>query len=150
MNSDQGLTVQLVGDDCKPVEIAGVELDIRFYIHGRVRYTFLLGRTDANGTVRTQLSDFERQLQEHRRVSLMDYNTPLEGCDSVIGIIAPSVEELAQREASRRKWWPDTPAAPETSNHGIRCPEQKFQLSKSAPDKFDLVCDRMETPRSLA
>ena len=142
MNPESELTVQLVGSDGGALELAGIEVDIRFYMHGQTRYTLILGRTDDNGVVRTHLSDIERQLQENRRVFLMDYNTPLSECDSVVGIVTPSVEDLAQREASRQKWWPETVPTPETPNGKARCPEQMFQLSKTAPNKFDLVCER--------
>ena len=135
------LIVRLVGTDAQPVALAGVEVDIRFYVHGNTRYTFTLGCTDDSGAVHTQLGNIERQLEENRRFFLMDYNTPLDECDSAVGIIIPSVDDLAEREAAKQKWWPDRKAAPETSNGRVRCREQKFQLSMTEPNKFDLICE---------
>ena len=140
MNEANLLSIQLVSHDGNRVEIAGVELDIRFYVQGRIRYTFLLGRTDDKGTVCTHLSDIEQQLQENRRIFLMDYNTGLDECDSVVGIFVPSPEEIARRDTARQTWWPGTTATPETSNSQVHCPEQKFQLSRTAPNEFELAC----------
>lgn len=145
MNPQTQVIVQLAGKDGQPIELAGIEIDVRFYTRGQTRYTFILGRTDENGAVRAQLNEIERQLEENRRMFLMDYNTPLDDCDPVVGIIAPSVEELAEREVARRKWWPDKDASPETSNGAVRCWEQRFDLSQTAPNKFNLICERVET-----
>ena len=143
MDPETEIIVQLVGKDAQPIELAGIEIDVRFYTGGQTRYTFILGRTDENGAVRAQLDEIERQLEENQRILLMDYNTPLDDCDPVVGIIAPSVEELVQREVARRKWWPERDVSPETSNRAVRCSEQKFDLSQTAPNEFNLICERI-------
>lgn len=85
-------------------------LDIRFYVGGKFRYSFALGRTGVDGVCRTSFEEIERQLEASRQVFLMDYNTPLTECDAVVGIAAPTAAELAEREAARKKWWPEEPS----------------------------------------
>ena len=136
------LTVQLRDAEGEPVRVAGVHLDLLFYVEGRFRYSFSLGRTDVHGVCRTTFEDVEQQLEANRRLFLMDYNTPLSDCDRLVGITAPAASELVEREASRAKWWPDEPPMyVGAANDRVRCPEQKFELRRGSGNAFELVCD---------
>lgn len=139
---DEELTVRLLNAEGEPLPIAGVLLDIRFYVGGRFRYSFSLGQTDAEGVCRSSLQPVERQLEANRRLFLMDYNTPLTACDAAVGIAAPTAGELNEREAVRAKWWPETPS-PEggAANQRVRCKEQRFELQQGSNNAFRLVCE---------
>lgn len=135
------LTVQLRDPKGEPLRLAGVHLDIRFYNAGRFRYSFSLGRTDADGICRTTLEEVQRQLQANQRLFLMDYNTPLSDCDTMIGIVAPTARELSEREAARSKYWPEEPQMDAGANDRVHSLEQKFELRRRSANAFDLVCE---------
>jgi hypothetical protein len=140
--TDDELTVRLVDPAGEPMRIASVLLDIRFYVGGRFRYAFALGQTDGEGVCRTSLAAIERQLEANRRLFLMDYNTPLEDCDAIVGIVAPSAGELAERRAARAKWWPeDLQLSDGEANQLVHCREQKFELVGAGDRAIALVCE---------
>jgi hypothetical protein len=140
--NDEQLTVRLRDAKGEPVHIAGVELDLRFYIEGRFRYSFSLGRTDAHGVCHTSFQEIERQLEASRQIFLMDYNTPLADCDTLVGIAAPTAREIAERQASQAKYWPkEPPSYIGTANHRVHCHEQKFELRRASGNAFDLICE---------
>ena len=141
MSHDE-LTVQLIDANGEALRVCGVHLDLRFYTEGRFRYSYSLGRTDAHGVSRTTLQDIQRQLEANQRLFLMDYNTPLADCDTLVGIVAPSMSELVEREAARAKWWPNDPSTYVGASNGrVRCREQRFELHRGRGNSFDLVCD---------
>ena len=84
----------------------------------------------------------EAQLAEERTRFLMDYNTSLAECDDAIGLYAPTSDELAQREVTRSKWWPDDQPLATNSNGTIACGEQMFTLRRGGQNDFALVCER--------
>lgn len=136
------LTVRLHGPKGEPLAIAEVHLDLRFYIEGRFRYSFSLGRTDGYGVCRTTLLEIERQLEANRRIFLMDYSSPLTDCDTLVGIVAPTAGELIEREAAQARWWPEEPSRyVGAANVRVRCPEQKFELERGRGNTFGLVCE---------
>jgi hypothetical protein len=137
------ITVQLCDGKGNPLSIAGVHLDVRFYTRGRFRYSFSLGATDVHGSSCTTFGELERQFQANRRFFLMDYNTPLSDCDTLVGVAAPTADELAEREAARSKWWPEAPPLYlGAANDRVRCREQKFQLPHDGSDSaLSLVCE---------
>lgn len=136
------IMVRLRDPKGQPVPVGGVHLDIRFYVEGRFRYSFSLGRTDVHGICRTTFGGIEQQLEANRRLFLMDYNTPLSDCDTAVGIAAPATGELIEREAARAKWWPEeSPAYVGAANDRVRCPEQKFELRGGSGNAFELVCE---------
>jgi hypothetical protein len=140
--TDEELTVRLRDAKGDPVPVAGVHLDLHFYIEGRFRYSFSLGRTDVHGVCRTTFQEIERQLEANRRLFLMDYNTPLTDCDTLVGIAAPSGGELVEREAVRAKWGPTEPSMyVSAANQRVRCAEQKFELRRGTGNAFELVCE---------
>lgn len=135
------IEVQLVTRSGEPFPLPGVLLDIRFYVDSQFRYAFSLGRTDENGMCSTTMEEIERQLAANRRFFLMDYNTPPSDCDTVVGIVAPTSGELAEREAARANWWPETPSSNhDTANEEVCGPEQKVQLEPEGRNAFSLVC----------
>jgi len=141
MNGEE-LTVRLRDSNGEPLPFAGVHLELRFYLKGRFRYSFSLGRTDDEGICRITLQEIEQQLEADRRLFLMDYNTPLSDCDTMVGIASPTANELREREAARAKWWPQEPSAYAGATNGrVRCPEQKFELSRGSGNAFELFCD---------
>jgi hypothetical protein len=141
--TDDELTVRLGDSAGESIRIAGVLLDIRFYVSGRFRYAFSLGRTDGEGVCRTCLAAIERQFAANRRLFLMDYNTPLMDCDALVGIFAPTAGELAERRAARAKWWPEEIQSPDgAANQLVHCPEQKFMLGGGRGQAIELVCER--------
>jgi hypothetical protein len=136
------LTVRLHDRKGEPLAIAEVHLDLSFYIEGRFRYSFSLGRTDADGVCRTTFQEIERQLEANRRLFLMDYNTPLTDCDTSVGIVAPTAGELIERESAGVKWWPEEPSRyVGTANNRVRCTEQKFEVQHGSGNAFKLVCE---------
>ena len=141
----EDINVRLVRSDGEPLSISDVLINIRFYVEGRFRYQFILGRTGADGVCRASFQDIEGELEGNRRFFLMDYNTPLEDCDSKVGIFAPSGDQIAEWEAGRAEIWPETPSRYLTvSNHLLRCPEQLFELQRGGRDTIDLVCERTD------
>ena len=141
MGQDE-LNVRLMRPDGDPLPIAGVLIDIRFYVEGRFRYQFILGRSDADGVCRASFREIERKLEENRQFFLMDYNTPLASCDSEVGIFAPSGDQIDEWESGRGELWPDTPSPYlGVSNHRVRCSEQKFEVQRDGSNTVDLVCE---------
>lgn len=139
---DEELTICLRDPKGQPLRVAGVKLDIHFYTGGRFRYSFCLGQTDADGVCRTTLDRLEEQLEANQRLFLMDYNTPLADCDTLVGIMAPTPRELAEREAARAKWWPDEPSIhANAANHRVHSREHKFELGRGRRNAFNLVCE---------
>ena len=140
--ADEELSVRLHDTKGERVLVVGVHLDLRFYVEGRFRYSFSLGRTDAHGVCCTTVEELERQLEDNQRLSLMDYNTPLTDCDTLVGIAVPTASELIEREAARAKWWPGEPSMyVGAANDRVRCPEQKFELRRGSNNAFELVCE---------
>ncbi len=139
--SDDELMVRLRDRKGEAVTVAGVYLDLRFYIKGRFRYSFYFGLTDAHGACRTTFGKIERQLEANQRLFLMDYNTALSDCDTLIGIVAPTASELVERQVARLKWWPKEPSISEAANDRGRCQEQKFELHRGRGNSFELLCD---------
>ncbi len=137
---ETSITVRLVDSTGNGLPITNVSVDVRFYMEGRHRYGLALGRTESDGVTRTSLAAIQDQLDENRRFSLMDYNTPLSECDDEIGVYVPDPDELAQREASRSRYWPDDEPPAKTANDVLRCSEQKFKLRRGGENAFVLVC----------
>ena len=140
---DTPITVRLIDRAGNSLPIANILVDLRFYVEGRYRYGFGLGRTKTDGVLRTTLGDIQNQLDENRRSFLMDYNTPLSDCDDLVGIYAPTPDELTEREISRSKWWPGDEPLPAAANDLLRCEEQRFTLRTSTSNEFALVCHRV-------
>ena len=86
----------------------------------------------------------QKQLESNRKLFLMDYNTPLDDCNSLVGIVAPTDEELAERRAAREKWFGASDDGYVT-NHSITCDEQRFELKREADNHFNLVCHSNST-----
>jgi hypothetical protein len=140
--SEDALAVRLCDRDGEAVLVAGVHLDIRFYIDGRFRYAFTLGRTDSQGVCPIIFDQLQRQLKANQKIFLMDYNTPLADCDSLVGIVAPRAAELIEREAYRAKFWPTEPSKyVGAANDRVRCGEQKFDLRRGGGSALELVCE---------
>jgi hypothetical protein len=140
--SEGDLTVRLRDGNGDAVRIAGVHLDLRFYTQGRFRYSFSLGKTDVHGACHTTIEQLESQLEANQRLFLMDYNTPLAECDTLVGIVAPRAGELVEREAARAKWWPNEPSmSARAANDRVHCQEQKFELNRGGTNVFELICE---------
>ena len=140
--SETEVSVHLCDRRGQPVRIGEVHVDLLFYTGGRFRYSFSFGRTDTDGVCRTTVGEIERQLRENQQLFLMDYNTPLEECDTLIGIVAPTADELVERQAVLTKWWPKAPSIYSgTANERVQCREQKFEVRFGRPNVFELVCE---------
>jgi hypothetical protein len=141
--TEGALAVQLCNRTGDVVRVAGVHLDIRFYMEGRFRYSFLLGQTNSQGISPISFDHLQRQLEANQRLFLMDYNTPLADCDNLVGIIAPTGAELIEREAYRAEFWPHEPAkyAGAAANDRVHSGEQKFDLCHGVGIAFELVCE---------
>jgi len=111
MNPGNVLEIQLKASDHEPQLISNVSIDVVFFCGGRERYRFDAGTTDAEGCITGSYDLFEAIRKENQSVALMDYNTKLEDCDSVVVVRAPTLEELGQRLDALKKWFPDRVSA---------------------------------------
>lgn len=101
------LDVQLVDAQGKPVAMPNVSIDVVLYRGGKERYRFDVGATDAQGRISTSYDALERTRKENQAFALMDYNTKLEDCDDTIELTVPTLDQLGERLAAVRKWFPE-------------------------------------------
>ena len=78
-----------------------------FLCGGRERYRLDAGKTDVHGHITAPYDLFDSIRRDNQSFALMDYNTKLEDCDSVVLVYAPTVNELGQRLNALKKWFPD-------------------------------------------
>lgn len=107
MKSGTVLDVQLVDAQGKPLTMPDVSIDVVFYSGGKERYRFDAGATDAQGRISTSYDTLERARKENQAFALMDYNTKLEDCDDQLELTVPTLDQLRERLAAVRKWFPE-------------------------------------------
>ena len=96
MNTGPSVTVQLI-DGGSTLHLEGALVECQLFCKGVLRYCFMVGRTDSQGALSFSFDDIERIRRRRGLESLMDYNTPLEDCDSTVKIVVPSQERLRQQ-----------------------------------------------------
>ena len=109
MKPDQSIYIQLVDTQEQPLRLGGVLVSIEFFTSGNLRYTFTAGRTDEMGTLNLSYLYFEKLRSHNAKFFLMDYNTKLEECDSVIGISIPTNVQLRNQSENATKAFGEPP-----------------------------------------
>ena len=94
MQSQQSLSIHLKSPSGDTLRIENVLFEVTFFTHGTVRYRFFIGSTDSMGILRASYDDIERIRRRNAEQFIMDYNTPLEECDDLIEVAAPSESAL--------------------------------------------------------
>src|ERR1700722_19706698 len=97
MRPGESLHIQLSDEDGNPLPIANVYVVIHLFTRGNYRYGFEAGRTDADGRIVVTYDSLEAERRENGRMFIMDYNTPLEDCDSVSTLLVYPEQELRER-----------------------------------------------------
>lgn len=140
------INIRLVNERGVAIPLEKVIFDINLYVSGILRYSFDGGATDSEGQCTIELDDLTRQWLEKRKLFLMDYNTPLQECDDVVGILAPSATELASRLSSVEKWFPGdfnelAEKIVHSQNHKISSREQSLKIDReSTSNSLNYVC----------
>jgi hypothetical protein len=141
------ISVQLADPQGAAIELANVVVDAVLYIEDRVRYRFQAGETDAQGRCRLTFSRLEHERTKNRAVQIMDYNTPLQSCNSLISLIVPPADELASRREAIQKWFPENLASlkqlEESQNGHVRCAPMDLQTNSDKLGLVRLVCERL-------
>ena len=107
MKSGSVLDIQLVDMHGNPLAMPDISVDVVLYSGGQERYRFDAGATDAQGCISTSHDMLERTRKENQAFALMDYNTKLEDCEDTIGLAVPTLDQLRERLAAVRKWFPE-------------------------------------------
>jgi hypothetical protein len=105
MKPDQALQLQLVDKEKNPIHLSQVFLDIDLYIHGNYRFGFRLGSTNDQGRYHVDYALVEAKRAEAAKIFLMDYNTPLAGCDDRVKISVPTPEILKKAYDGIGQWF---------------------------------------------
>lgn len=100
------LDVQLVDAQGKPLAMSNVSIDVVLYCSGNERYRFDIGTTDTQGHISTSYEALDQTRMKNQAFALMDYNTKLEECDDTVGLAVPTLDQLHERLAAARKWFP--------------------------------------------
>ncbi len=136
MKPNQSLEIQLADSVGRPVNVANVVVEIRFFTRGTQRYSFALGRTDEGGHLSAPYSEIERIRRDNAEDSLMDYNTKLEDCDSDVKLVIPSQPQLVEQydRALRNYGQPPGWANVWPSNVKITAEEKSVRLINSVTE----------------
>jgi hypothetical protein len=144
MNLGNVFEIQLLDSERRPITMSDVSIDVIFLRGGRERYRFDAGKTDAQGHVTAPYDLFESIRKDNQSFAVMDYNTRLEDCDSVVIVRAPTLDELSQRLNAVKTWFPDrVPALAERlrlSNNGrLRVEEVRVSVENEAETRITLL-----------
>lgn len=143
MKDDFKFAVQLADRDGSPITKV-VFIDAIVYLKRKVRYRFNLGATDSSGLIEVSFSRLEQIRQENQEGNIMDYNTPLTDCDSIIELVVPSAMELEQRREAARHWYGEdgssAPGIVESQNEEIACAPTTVDVDAEAGGKVLLQC----------
>jgi hypothetical protein len=143
MNADFWFEVQLADRAGSPI-CKQVAVDVVAFLNGHARYRFCLGTTDLSGLMRVDFQKIEEARQSNQKHNLMDYNTFLTDCDSVIEIVAPSAKELAARFAAVRKWFQDENSTGDVArprNDEVKCDLLRVDVETMSGQRLNLVCE---------
>ena len=94
MEKNQRLKIQLVDNFRAPIRIAGIFIDLTFFLREMERYSFRVGATNNIGQLQITYDDVETKRLIHLEYQPWDYKTKLEECDSRVKITIPSEETL--------------------------------------------------------
>lgn len=142
MKDDFRFVAQLANRDGIPITKA-VFVDVVVFVRRRVRYRFNLGATDSSGQIEVSFSRLERIRLENQKDNLMDYNTPLTDCDSIIELIVPTAMELEQRCEAARRWYSEDASADTVGgkNDEVVCAPVAVDVDAETSGKVLLQCD---------
>ena len=137
------LQIQLNDSDNLPLAIAKVFVDVAFQKEGRERYRFEAGETDSGGQISASYDHFEKIRRDNQSFAVMDYNTVLEDCDSVISVSVPTPAELTRRVDALRKWFPERMRAlservKASNNYRVQVEETRVELIDGGITRVDL------------
>ena len=144
MKPDQVIYIQLVDGKGQPLQLSCVLVDIHLSAKGTHRYTFNAGRTDEMGTLRVSYLDIEKLRTDNAKFFLMDYNTKLEECDSIVRITIPTDRQLRVASENATKVFNKSPewASVWPSNAQIESAPQEVQLIGPTTE-LRLICKRL-------
>ncbi len=130
MKPEQSIYIQLMDAKEQPLQLGGVLVSIDFFTKGNPRYSFTAGRTDQVGVLRLTYLDIERLRSDNAKLFLMDYNTKLEECDSVVRITVPTDSQLRSRFENATKTFNKSPEWASTwpSNAKIESIPQEIEI----------------------
>lgn len=143
MRDDFRFEIQLADRVGNPVA-KEVLIDIVLFLRQRVRYRFNLGTTDGSGLIKIDFQRLEEIRRSNQKDNLMDYNTPLTECDSIVEILVPSSGELKQRLEAVRKWFADDSVADviaKAKNDEVTCDPLRVDVEAKAGERLLLRCD---------
>jgi hypothetical protein len=107
MNENFRIDIQLTDGADAALELANVSIDAVLYVQQRVRYRFSAGKTDMRGRLRVTFDQLEKSRLKNQAFSIMDYNTRLQECDSRVSFVVPFLNDLQQRQAAMKRWFPE-------------------------------------------
>ena len=145
------ISVQLTDAQGEAIQIAHILIDAILYIEDRVRYRFQAGETDAQGRFRLTFRSLEQERIKNQAFQIMDYNTPLQSCNSQICLVVPEADELAARREGIQQWFPEDLIAlkqlEESQNWRVRCTPIDIQTNSETLGLVRWVCERL--PKSM-
>jgi hypothetical protein len=95
MTPTQLIEVSLRRPNGGRVELAGVVLTIKFFLHGTYRFGFRSNPTDPSGQVVITYDFLEEARLRNLKIQPHDYRTTLEECDPFVEISVPTQLELS-------------------------------------------------------
>ena len=126
MRAEQLLQIQLTDRENQPLLAANILIDVQFFVAGRLRYTFVAGRTASSGNLVVTYDDLEAMRRDMAQLFLMDFNTRLEDCDPTVNLKIPSQGSLITRHDNALRsyqkaprWAEDWPSNSEVKADGI-------------------------------
>lgn len=134
MTAKQLIELQLSDSSGRPLLVGNVIIEIQFFVRGKYRFGFFVGRTDCGGHLRIPFADIELLRLKSAIENLMDYNTQLEDCDPTVRIVIPSEQQLRGRfdVAMRSYRQPPEWASPWPSNGRVKSSEVAVVLTGTA------------------
>jgi len=146
MKNDFRFKVQLADHDCGSI-MKEVFIDAVVFLRKHVRYRFSLGTTDSAGLMEVSFDQLEQIRRRNQKNNLMDYNTPLQECDSTFELLVPREEELEQRLEAARRWFAEdadflAKKMAISKNGEIDCASLKVDVDTETAEKVLLKCNR--------
>ena len=144
MRPGSALEIQLNDAHHVPLAVPHVFIEVVFLQGGRERYRFDAGETDGSGHLSVSYDHFENIRKDNQSFALMDYNTELEACDSIIIVRVPALEELHQRLVALSKWFPEEARTMDgrlkvSNNGGVEVGDARVLIVDNGITRVDLI-----------
>jgi hypothetical protein len=130
MKSGQSIELQLVDENCQPLQLGNVMIDIHLFLGGDLRYRFIAGRTTKEGKLSISYEDLDHTRKDMGEMYLMDFNSPLDDCDPLVRVLIYSERELIERRDKAMNAHHKTPAWAEVwpSNSKLRAEPVSIEI----------------------